>query len=60
MKMYKLTLAVAMLLNSSSAIRLHKDTKNLVAIKSEMKEKDNINLSVQSKIDAIANEYAKI
>ena len=58
MKIYKLSLAVALLLDSSSAIQLHKTEKNLVSIKSEIK--DNINLNLQSKIDALDNEYAKI
>jgi len=36
MKIYKLSLAVALLLNSSSAIQLHKTEKNLVSLKSEV------------------------
>jgi len=58
MKIYKLSLAVALLLNSSSAIQLHKTEKNLVSLKSEIK--DEVNLNLQSKIDSIENEYAKI
>ena len=48
-----MSFAVAMLVNSTSAIKLHKTT-----IKSEIK--DNINLNLQSKLDSIQNEIAKV
>jgi hypothetical protein len=51
-----LSLAVALLLDSSSAIQLHKSERNLIDIKSEMR--DNVNLNIQSKIDALENSYA--
>ena len=58
MKIYKLSFAVALLINSTNAIRLNKSEKSMADMKSEMR--DIINLNTQSKIEAISNEYAKI